>query len=491
MASKNAARQFVGIDFGTTNSCVAWYDPKARRAAILRNAEGEEKTPSVVYYGEEETLVGKHAEDMLRHEDERWRVVSSIKREIVSGPVSVFGDKRVRPVDTVAEILRKLKADAEEYHFHEPVTHAVITCPAQFDLLERNKIKEAGELVGFEEITMLEEPVAAAIAYAEEGQKVGNHMLVYDLGGGTFDVAVLVYDKDESDFRLAMPPKGIRRLGGDDFDRRLYDHFDTIARDTLNRGITPGGDIDYHFLRECRARKENLSSHKKTTFSSYLTSSGEGAILFKHSVDRDTFEGLIRDLVDTTANLTGTMVEEASHQAGGIDTVVLIGGSSRVPLVGLSLEETLSPLQPQRWQNQDFAVALGAAYRAQSQWGSRARARSVKPVQETKRPEQAAPLVPVPVAPQPAPVPQPTPALAPYRVKRNYLGKALLVLFLLYFIWPVGLVANIVFLNNAKGDKELGYETRNVGCLKALLWWQIVGFITSVVLVIWLVNKVL
>ena len=154
----------LGIDFGTTNSCIAWYNPKTQQAEILRNAEGEEKTPSVVYFGECETLVGRYAEDKLNADEERWRVVTSIKRNLVSAPRLNVGDRIVKPDEVVTEILRKLKKDAEEYHFHEDIRRAVITCPAKFDILERQVIERAAIAAGFKEVEMIEEPVAAALA---------------------------------------------------------------------------------------------------------------------------------------------------------------------------------------------------------------------------------------------------------------------------------------------------------------------------------------
>ena len=166
-------------------------------------------------------------------------------------------------------MLRKLRRDAEELHFHQPVLKAVITCPAEFDPLERDAIAKAGKLAGFDEVALLDEPVAAGVAYQRAGQAVGEHVLVYDLGGGTFDLAVLVRDGDQG-YRLALEPQGIRRCGGDDFDRALYDYLDQVALNELGRPIAPDDKLDKAFLRECREAKEALTTLEWTPLNAYL-----------------------------------------------------------------------------------------------------------------------------------------------------------------------------------------------------------------------------
>ena len=365
----------IGIDFGTTNSSMAWYNPRTGAAEIILNAEGEAKTPSLVYFGENETLVGKPVEDQIENvsadrvlrEEVSERIVPSIKRNLLSPPrITLPGGRYIRPVEVVGEILKKLKRDAEEEHFHDEVSRVVITCPAEFDVLQRRKIEEAGRLAGFREVVLLEEPAAAALAYARSGIKVGRHVLVYDLGGGTFDLAVLVNEGES--FYLAMEPKGIERCGGEDFDRALYYHCEAIARGNLGRPISLMGEVDPKFLRMCRQRKENLSLQEKARFSDYLPSDN-GPIRFEHEVDRRTFEELIKEYVETTAQLTGEIVEQANARGHQVETAVLIGGSSRVPLVDRMLSETV-PVKPLKFDKKDVAVALGAAYYADSQWPS-------------------------------------------------------------------------------------------------------------------------
>jgi formylglycine-generating enzyme required for sulfatase activity len=268
----------------------------------------------------------------------------------------------VKAVEVAAAVFTKLKRDAEELHFQEPVTRAVITCPASFDVMEREAIEAAARLAGFAEVRTLEEPVAAAIAYSRAGLGVGRHVLVYDLGGGTFDLALL--REEAGGFALALEPKGLRRCGGDDFDQALYDYCDEEAERQWGHPLCEAGR-DLRFLRDCRRRKENLSAQDKVLFSSLV---GEGR-LFRHSLTRELFEGLIGSRIDTTVRLTGELVRTAEAQGFPVETVVLIGGSSRIPLVQRKLKEAL-PVEPRRWQHQDVAVALGAAYFAQGVWKS-------------------------------------------------------------------------------------------------------------------------
>jgi actin-like ATPase involved in cell morphogenesis len=362
----SAAPPFLGIDFGTSKSTMAWLNPRTGQAEIIKNAEGEEKTPSVVYFGADGTLVGTPAENMLEEEEQRGRVVVSVKRSIARPMRIALPDGRlITPPEVAVEILKKLKRDAEKGHFKESVERVVLTCPAAFSEAERDALADAAMRAGFQTVELLEEPVAAALAYAEAGLKVEGHVLVYDLGGGTFDLAVLAHD--DTGFRSALAPKGIRSCGGDDFDRALYDHCDEQARQTLQRSLSGNDTIDLQFLRLCRLRKESLTERERCEFSTYLP----GGLRFKHAVERSTFEGLISRHVEETVRLTRSVVDEARDSGHAVATVVLIGGSSRVPLVQrLLLKDAHLPVEPQRWQQQDVAVALGAAYHGQSLWGT-------------------------------------------------------------------------------------------------------------------------
>ncbi|HZY58065.1 MAG TPA: Hsp70 family protein, partial [Rubrobacteraceae bacterium] len=385
----------IGIDFGTTNSSMAWYDPRTEDAGIILNAEGQPKTPSLVHFDENETLVGEPVENLLqdvltdraRRDEVFRRTIVSIKRNLLSPPRIALPDGRyVRPVDVAAEILKKLKRDAEDGHFHEEIRRAIITCPAEFNVLQRQRIEEAGRLAGFREVVLLEEPVAGALAYARAGLHVGKHVLVYDLGGGTFDLAVL--DNEDESFHVAMEPKGMERCGGDDFDLALYHHCDEIARKNLDRPISLTGAVDLNFLRACRRRKETLTFRERSRFSNYL-SSDDGPVLFEHEVDRQTFEELIGEYVETTTRLTEEILKQAATADHEVDTVVLVGGSVRVPLVVRTLKETL-PVSPLGFDKRDVAVALGAAHYTNIRWPSIRRGREPKP--SVLAPEDRTPL---------------------------------------------------------------------------------------------------
>ncbi len=363
----------MGIDFGTTSCAMAWYDPEAGQAEVLSNAEGEDKTPSLVYFGEDEVLVGEPVEELLEDsegydEEERLdvtrRVVGSIKRNLLDPPtIPVPGREPVRPVEVVAEILKKLKRDAEEKHFGEEVVRrAVIGCPAVFGAPKRRVILDAATRAGFEVVDLVEEAVAAAVAFVRLGRKAGGNILVYDLGGGMFDLSVVACREDGS-FYAPMEPEGDDSFGGDDLDLALYRYCDGIARGSLGRPISLTGEPDPAFLRQCRARKENLSNATKSRFGFYLVSEDGASKRFRHEIDRETFEGLIREQVEDTVRKAASMAERARQRGHGVDTVVLIGGSSRVPLVERRLEEALS-LEPRKFASKDYAVALGAAYYA-------------------------------------------------------------------------------------------------------------------------------
>ena len=326
---------------------------------MLKNAEGEEKTPSVVYFGEHETLVGTPAEHLLEDEGERERVVGSIKRELANRRPLALPDRRVRPVDVVREVLDKLKRDAEELHFHRPVQRLALTHPAAFDALERDALEQAARSAGFGEVRLLEEPVAAALAYPREMEDAGRNLLVYDLGGGTFDLAVLT--REGEGFRLAVEPRGLRRCGGDDFDYALYDHIEDEVLRQLERPLDENG-LDPWQLRECRKRKENLTHRAQLTVSLFVAGRP-----VRFTLQRSDFEARIAPLVETTARLTGELAGEAESRGYKVETVVLIGGASRVPLVQRSLAGAL-PVEPRKWQHQDVAVALGAAYRGWEVW---------------------------------------------------------------------------------------------------------------------------
>ncbi|MCX8038840.1 MAG: Hsp70 family protein [Candidatus Sumerlaeia bacterium] len=356
------AEHFIGIDFGTCNSSMAWFNPKTGHAEILFNAEGEIKTPSVVYFGKEETLVGKHAEDHLDDPEGRKKVVVAAKQDLAKGRVWMLNGRAVTPVDVAAEILKKLKRDAEQTHFYAPVHRAVITYPAIFDEIEKDKLQEVARKAGFAEVELLEEPVAAAIAFTQAGIPVGDSLLVYDLGGGTFDLALVVRDKVDGSFRLAAAPRG-DHVGGIDFDRAIYDYMEEEFRRKTNQPICQDG-YDLQLLRHCRRYKENLSSAEQPAPLSWLR---PGGVRLKLNLKRPTFESLIAHHVERSIQLTQGLQQEAAAAGWKVDAVILIGGSPRIPLIRRRLQETMQ-VEPRDWQHRDVAVALGAAYQAHFRW---------------------------------------------------------------------------------------------------------------------------
>ncbi len=366
---------FIGIDFGTTNSSMAWFNPKTNQAEVIKNSEGEDKTPSLVYYGKDRMLVGKAVEELLaevadddndeRRKETLARTIASIKRSLISPPViPIPGNQDVRPVEAAAAIIRKLKQDAEEGQFYSEINRAVITYPARFDATERKKLAEAATLAGLSG-ELLCEPVAAALAYMLTGQQVGKSILVYDLGGGTFDLVVIVREPDNT-FRVAVEPGGDPRCGGDDFDQILYNYWNTQAQQELGKSVNPNeASVNRQFLRECRLRKENLSRKEDCAFSSRLP----GGEFFKPKITRTVFEQLIGDRIESTIRKASQMAQEAAAQGHAVDTVVLIGGSSYIPLVQSRLQAALG-ITARKWQHRDVAVALGAAYYAHQLWNT-------------------------------------------------------------------------------------------------------------------------
>jgi len=357
---------FIGIDFGTCNSSAAWFNPRTGQAEPLLNAEGDDKTPSVVYFGPRETVVGRHAEERLESPEERKRVLIAVKRDLAKKCAWVVDDRSVTPLDAAALILGKIKRDAEEGHFRDPVVRAVITCPAVFDESEKDKLREAAALAGFRDVALLEEPVSAALAYAENGIKVGSHVLVYDLGGGTFDLALLAREEGDDAYRLAMEPRG-ERIGGEDFDRAIYDYFDARIRKMWEQPICPDG-LDLLLLRQCRRFKESLSASEQPAPLNWYWPGKKGQLKLK--LNRAQFESLVEKHVERTVRLTRTIQEDAATAGYQLDSVILIGGSSRMPCIVRRLQETLQ-VEPRKWQKQDVAVALGAAYQAQRIWGEK------------------------------------------------------------------------------------------------------------------------
>jgi molecular chaperone DnaK len=367
--------KIIGIDLGTTNSVVAVMeggDPK-----VIENAEGDRTTPSVVAYKDDgERLVGAPAKRQAITNPEN--TIASIKRfmgrfynevedEIEEVPYKIVkgdndtarvqvGDRQYTPQEISAMVLQKLKQTAEDY-LGEEVTDAVITVPAYFNDAQRTATKEAGEIAGLNVKRIINEPTAASLAYGldDESDQV---IAVYDLGGGTFDISILELGDGVFEVNATY---GDTHLGGDNFDKRLIDHIaDEFKKDT---GIDLRNDpMALQRLKEAAEKaKIELSSAKTTTINlPFITATDEGPQHLNMDINRATFERLIDDLVEKTVPQMEKALDEAGHSKNDVDEVILVGGSTRVPLV----QETVSDFfgrQPNKSVNPDEVVSLGAA----------------------------------------------------------------------------------------------------------------------------------
>jgi len=356
----------VGIDLGTTNSCVAVVeagDPK-----VITNTEGGRTTPSVVGFSKEgERLVGQPAKrQAILNPD---RTISSIKREMGTRNTHTVDGKDYTPEQISSMILRKLKDDASEY-LGEEVKQAVITVPAYFDDNQRTATKQAGEIAGLEVLRIINEPTAAALAYGHQSEKLEGTILIYDLGGGTFDVSILDVEvdkaaKDERDYYEVRSTAGDTHLGGDDFDERIMNYLaDEFKRDT---GIDLRQDRQaLQRLKEAAEKaKCELSSSVQTTISlPFITSvEGEGPKHLEMTLTRGKLEELIGDLISKTAESVNRAMQDAKVGKDDIDEVILVGGSTRMPAVQALVEE-LTGKAPRKGINPDEVVAVGAAIQA-------------------------------------------------------------------------------------------------------------------------------
>jgi hypothetical protein len=362
------AEHILGIDFGTTNSVMAWYDEKAGRPQVISNAEGEEKTPSVVYYAPEGVIVGRGAEMALvdaefLEEPERSQVLQatfcSVKRDLGKHLLHALPDGRpVSPVEIASEVFKKLKTDAEELFFHEPVKRAVVTHPAAFSPSQRKAIEEAALLGGFEQVTLLEEPVAAALGQMAQGSAVGQGVIVYDLGGGTFDLAYV--QRDGAGFRSPLPCLGLPRCGGDDIDQQIYDTLDEKAHELGMSLYHADGSLSQAALRECRKGKEQLSSLARSGISIMIPEVHSQSK--RYFVERGELEGLMGELVENTVKQTQELIRRVEQAGLPLEEVILIGGSTRAPLIAQKLQQRLpQTIRLSKTMYADHAVALGAA----------------------------------------------------------------------------------------------------------------------------------
>ncbi len=347
--------KIIGIDLGTTNSCVAVME--GGEPAVIPNAEGNRTTPSVVGFAKDgERLVGQVAKRQAVANAEN--TILSIKRDMGSSKKVKAGGKDYSPQEISAMILGKLKADAEKY-LGQKVTQAVITVPAYFTDAQRQATKDAGKIAGLEVLRIINEPTAAALSYGlDKLDSASQKVLVYDLGGGTFDISVL--EISDGVFQV-LATAGNNKLGGDDFDERIMNYL--IAEFKKAEGIDLSNDkMAMQRLKEAAEKtKIELSGCMKSTVSlPFITADATGPKHLEVEVTRAKFESLIEDLVEETISLTKKAMADAKLEKGEIAKIIMVGGSTRVPMVIDKVRDYLGK-EPFTGINPDECVAIGAA----------------------------------------------------------------------------------------------------------------------------------
>ena len=345
--------KIIGIDLGTTNSCVAVME--GGKPTVIANAEGARTTPSIVAFTKNnERLVGEPAKrQAVTNAD---NTIASIKRDMGTDHGRTINGKKYSPQQISAFILQKLKADAESY-LGEKVDKAVITVPAYFNDAQRQATKDAGKIAGLEVERIINEPTAAALAYGldnESEQKI----MVYDLGGGTFDVSII----DIGDGVIeVLSTNGDTHLGGDDFDQKIMDWM--VREFKAKEGVDLSGDkMAMQRLKEAaeKAKKELSSSQTTNINLPFITATAEGPKHFDMDLSRAKFEELISDLVERTAIPVQNAMRDAGLSNTDIGKVLLVGGSTRVPCVQEKVKQ-LTGHEPSKTLNPDECVALGAS----------------------------------------------------------------------------------------------------------------------------------
>jgi molecular chaperone DnaK len=352
----------VGIDLGTTNSVVAVLE--GGEPTVIANAEGFRTTPSVVAFTKDgEVLVGEPAKrQAVTNVD---RTIASVKRHIGTDWTVAIDDKKYTPQELSARILGKLKRDAEQY-LGDTVTDAVITVPAYFNDAERQATKDAGEIAGLNVLRIINEPTAAALAYGLDKGKEDELILVFDLGGGTFDVSLLEVGKDDDFSTIQVrATSGDNRLGGDDWDQRIVDHL--IKRFKESTGVDVSKDkIALQRLKEAAEQaKKELSGATTTSIQlPYLSLTENGPANLDETLTRAQFESLTEDLIARTKKPFEDVIREAGVKVGDIAHVVLVGGSTRMPAVAELVKTLTGGKEPNKTVNPDEVVAVGAALQA-------------------------------------------------------------------------------------------------------------------------------
>ncbi len=353
----------VGIDLGTTNSAIAVLE--GGEPTIIPNAEGARTTPSVVAFSKTgEVLVGEIAKrQAVTNVD---RTISSVKRHMGTDWTTEIDGKKYTAQEISARILMKLKADAEAY-LGEPVTEAVITVPAYFNDAQRQATKDAGQIAGLKVERIVNEPTAAALAYGLEKGKEDELILVFDLGGGTFDVSLLEVGKDDDGFSTIQvrATSGDNNLGGDDWDQRIVNWLIDQVKAKTGADLSKDAVALQRLKEAAEQAKKELSSATSTNISlQYLSMTADGPIHLDESLTRAKFEELTSDLLERTKKPFRDVMTEAGVTVSEIDHVVLVGGSTRMPAVTEVVKELTGGREPNKGVNPDEVVAVGAALQA-------------------------------------------------------------------------------------------------------------------------------
>ncbi|MBQ9180362.1 MAG: molecular chaperone DnaK, partial [Firmicutes bacterium] len=347
----------IGIDLGTTNSCVAVLE--GGDPTVITNSEGARTTPSVVGFAKNgERLVGETAKRQAVTNPDR--TISSIKRHMGETYSVKIDDKDYTPQDISAMVLAKLKADAEAY-LGEPVTEAVITVPAYFTDSQKQATKDAGKIAGLDVKRIINEPTAAALAYGLDKEDASHKVLVYDLGGGTFDVSIM--ELGDGVFEV-LATNGNNKLGGDDFDEKLLNYIaDEFAK---QNGVDLRADkMAHQRLKEAaeKAKKELSSSQTTNVNLPFISVSDNGPLHLDMDITRATFDNLTADLVEKTIEPMKKAMADAGVTNSDITKVILVGGSTRIPAVQEAVNK-ITGKEPFKGINPDECVAIGAAIQA-------------------------------------------------------------------------------------------------------------------------------
>lgn len=369
----------IGIDFGTSFCSASWVNPQTGRPEVITFHEtGTAKIPSVVFFPDKgEPYVGQGPLMQLENlgglrDDQRQMVlqatVQSIKRKMKRNGRFRTAQRDYSHTDIVALILQKIRSEAERSCvFPDPITELVLTHPVMFDEWKKDLLQDAARQAGFKKTTLLEEPVSAAIGYiGANNQPDTKGVMVYDLGAGTFDVAYVQVEHNgrSTEYHIPVLPRGDDMCGGDDIDMVLYQEWEQMARSQYGRPLSAhNGEIDLGFLFRCRKGKELLSDMPRYMFNELLPPlPGKPLQRLQMNITRQEFDSKIATVIDRTISKTQELLDDIRAKKLPLDYAILIGGSSRIPLVAVRLQQILGKVPVRTTGAVDAAVALGASY---------------------------------------------------------------------------------------------------------------------------------